>query len=159
MENRIVVDTLRVLLGAVLIVILYLQIVGLPWLSGVIAEDLPAEAYMRWPILALSIAGLACVQVGVVSTVHLLGLTRKNDVFSHRALRWVNALIGAALAGSLVCLMTILYQSSTVAGPPLWMLLLLCGVLVGVGIALLLTVMRSLLIQATTLRRDMDSVI
>lgn len=78
---------------------------------------------MRWPILALSIIGLGCVQVGIVCTIRLLGFARRGDVFSPEALRWVDGIIGASLAGSLVCLATIVYQSATVAGPPLWMLL------------------------------------
>ncbi len=159
MMNRIVVDALRVLLAGALLAILFLQVLGLPWLSGVMAQDLPAEAYMRWPILALSIVGLGCVQVGLFSTFRLLGFTRKGEVFSRNALRWVDGIIGASLAGSLVCAATVVYQSFTVGGPPLWMLLLLCGILAGVGMALLLMVMRTLLTQATTLRQDMEAVI
>ena len=39
------------------------------------------------------------------------------------------------------------------------MLALLGGIFVGVGIALLMSVMRTLLVQATDLRRDMEAVI
>lgn len=159
MKSRVVVDLLRVLLGGGLLVILFLQLIGLPWLSGVMAEDLPGEAHMRWPILALAVMGLGCVQVGIICTLRLLGFTRRGEVFSARALCWVDGIIGAFLAGSLVCLATLAYQSSTVAGPPVWMLLLLVGVLVGIGTALLMVVMRTLLVQASTLRAEMDAVI
>lgn len=159
MRSRFAVDVLRMLLIGSLVVILFLQLIGLPWLSGVLAEDLPGEAYMRWPILALAIIGLGCVQVGIVCTFRLLGFTRRGEVFSPRALRWVDGIITAFLAASLVCLATIIYQSSTVAGPPGWMLLLLFGVLTGIGMALLMVVMRTLLVQATTLRTEMDTVI
>lgn len=159
MKCRIAVDLLRVLLIASLLVILFLQLIGLPWISGVVAEELPGEAYLRWPILALAIMGLGCVQVGIVCTLRLLGFTRRGEVFSFRALRWVDGFIGASLAASLVCVATIVYQCFTVAGPPGWMLLLLFGVLGGIGMALLMGVMRSLLAQATTLRSEMDAVI
>lgn len=159
MKSRIAVDLLRVLLIGSMLVILFLQLIGLPWLSGVMAEDLPGEAYLRWPILALAIMGLGCVQVGIVCTLRLLGFTRRGEVFLPRALRWVDGIIGASLAASLVCLATIVYQSLTVAGPPVWMLLLLFGVLGGIGMALLMGVMRTLLAQATTLRTEMDAVI
>lgn len=142
-----------------LLVILFLQLVGLPWLSGVMAQDLPGEAYMRWPILALSILGLGCVQTGIFCTLRLLGFTRRGDVFSLHAVRWVDGTIGAFLAASLVCLAAIVYQSYTVSGPPLWILLLLMGVLVGIGMALLMVVMRTLLVQATTLRTELETVI
>lgn len=159
MVSRLVVDLLRGLLAGVLLLILLLQVVYLPWLSGVMAQDLPDEAYMRWPILTLSILGLVCVQLGIFCTLRLLRFVRRGEVFSAGALRWVDGIIGAFLAASAVCLATIIYQSFTVAGPPAWSLLLLLGVATGIGMALLMGVMRSLLVQATTLRREMDVVI
>lgn len=159
MTTRLTVNLLRGLLAAALLLILALQLIGLPWLSGVVAADLPAEAHMRWPVLILAIAGLVCVQVGIVCTVRLLGFTRRGEVFSSAALRWVDGIIGAFLAASVVCLATLAYQACTVGGPPLWTLLLLLGVATGIGMALLMSVMRTLLVQATTLRLDMDAVI
>lgn len=159
MLNRILVDLLRILLLGSILVILFLQLIGLPWLSGVMAEDLPDEAYMRWPILALAIMGLGCVQIGIVCTLRLLGLTRRGEVFSIRSLRWVDGFIAASLAASQVCLATVVYQAVTVPGPPLWILLLLFGALGGIAMALLMGVMRTLLAQATTLRSEMDAVI
>ena len=159
MKTRVAVDLLRILLVGSLLVILFLQVIGLPWLSGVVAEDLPEEAHMRWPILALSVMGLGCVQVGIICTLRLLGLTRQGDVFSPRSLRQVDVIIGSFLFATLVCLATIVYQSFTVGGPPIWTLLLLSGILVGIGMALLMVVMRTLLVQATTLRAEMDAVI
>ena len=159
MRNVFIGWVLRILLAGVLVITLALQLIGLPWLSGVMAQDLPAEAHMRWPILILAIVGLACVQAGIVCTVRLLGFTTKDEVFTPRALRWVNGIIAAFFAGSAVCLATIVYQSFTVSGPPAWMLLLLAGVAGGVGMALLMMVMRSLLVQATALRTELRSVI
>jgi hypothetical protein len=159
MSNRVVVDTLRVMLAVSLLIIAALQIAGLPWLSGEMARDLPAEAHIRWPILTLAILGLACVQVGIVCTLRLLGFTRNDEVFSSRAFRWVDGIIGAFLGCSLVCVVTIIYQSVTVPGPPFWMLLLVAGAFTGLGLALLMTVMRTLLVRATTLKSEMDVVI
>lgn len=159
MRNRVTVGLLRVLLLGAFAIIIVAQVIALPWLSGIMAQDYPAEAYMRWPILTLAIAGLVCVQVGIICTLRLLGFTVRGEVFSPRALRWVDGIIGALLAGSLVCLITIVYQSFAVAGPPLWMLLLLGGALVGIGMALLMLVMRTLLVQATRLRTELESVV
>jgi hypothetical protein len=159
MNERIIVAPLRALLGAALAVIVFVQVVGLPWLSGVMAQDYPAEAHMRWPMLVLAVLGLGCVELGIVCTLRLLGLTVREEVFSRRALRWVDGIIGAFLAGALVCLATIVYQSFTVAGPPAWMLLLLGGVLGGIGMALLMLVMRRLLVRATSLRTELAAVI
>lgn len=159
MKSGIAVTVLRILLTGTLLVILFLQLFGLPWLSGVMAEDFPGEAFMRWPILALSIIGLVCVQVAIACTFRLLGFTQRGEVFSSNALRWVDGIIGSSLTGSLVCLATIVYQSFTVSGPPIWMLLLIVGILAGMSMALLMLVMRTLLVQATMLRSEMDAVI
>ncbi|WP_131105177.1 DUF2975 domain-containing protein [Ornithinimicrobium sufpigmenti] len=159
MSHRVVITVLRVLLGVAVVVILLLQAVFLPWLSGEMARDLPAEAHLRWPILTLAVLGLVCVQAVIVCTIRLLGFVRDGRVFTPGALRWVDGIIGAFAAGGLVCLVTITYQSMTIAGPPLWMLALWAGVLAGAGLALLVWVMRALLVQATTLRSEMEMVI
>lgn len=159
MSNHLAVTALRTMLVAALVVIAAVQIVGLPWLSGVMANDLPDAAHMRWPILTLAILGLLCVQVGIICTLRLLGFARSGEVFSSRAFGWVDGIIGAFLAGSLVCVATIVYQSAVAAAPPGWMLMLLGGAVTGLGLALLMTVMRTLLVRATTLRSEMDVVI
>lgn len=159
MFSRLSVDVLRILLILALLLTLAVQLVGLPWLSGVLAAELPAEASMRWPILGLAIAGLVCVEVGIVCTLRLLGSTRSGEVFSTRSLRWVDGIIAAFLAASAICVATLIYQSFTVGGPPLWTLLLLLGAISGVGMALLMGVMRSLLVQATGLRHELAAVI
>ncbi|WP_232547952.1 DUF2975 domain-containing protein [Propioniciclava soli] len=156
MKRLLVTGVLRALLAGAFGVIALIQVVVLPLLSGEVARDLPAEAYMRWPILTFAILGLGCVQVGIVCTFLLLGLTSRDEVFTPQALRWVDGLTLAFLGGGTVCLATIVYQSFTVGGPPPWMFLLLCGVAMGVGLALL---MRSLLVQATGLRTEREAVI
>ncbi len=159
MNNRLVVNILRFLLILAVIVIATAQAVLLPWLSKEMARELPAEAYMRWPILTLAILGLLCVQVAIVCTLRLLGFIRDGRVFTPAAFRWVDGLIAAFIGASAVCLATIVYQSLTVAGPPVWMLALWAGVLAGVALALLVWTMRALLAQAITLRTDMEMVI
>ncbi|PZP13308.1 MAG: DUF2975 domain-containing protein [Brachybacterium faecium] len=159
MTSRVVIDALRVLLIAALAMIVLTQVVILPWLSGVVARELPDEAFMRWPILGLAVLGLLCVEVAVISTLLLLRLTREDRVFTKQAFAWVDAIIGAFMAAALVCLATIAYQSMTVAGPFLWTVALWGGVLGGVGMGLLMWTMRALLVQATSLRADMEMVI
>ena len=150
---------LRLLLWLALLVLTAAQIVWLPWVSGEFAKESPAEAFMRWPILTLAICGLACVEVAIVCTLRLVRFTERGEVFSAEALRWVDGLRAAFLAGAAVCLATLIYQSFAVAGPPFWMLLLVFGVASGVGLALLMVVMRRLLVRATYLRSEMDAVI
>ena len=157
--SRLRIDVLRALLVLALVLVLVLQLGVLPWLSGALAEALPDEAYMRWPVLLLAVSGLACVEVGIVCTLRLLGITRRGEVFAESSLRWVDGIIVAFVVGAAVCVATLVYQSFTVGGPPAWTLLLLLTTLGGVGMALLMSVMRTLLVQATTLRREMEAVI
>ncbi|NMA76193.1 MAG: DUF2975 domain-containing protein [Actinomycetales bacterium] len=159
MLSRLSVDVLRILLSLSLLATAALQVLVLPWLSGEMAASLPDEAHMRWPILGLAIAGLLCVQVAIACTLRLLGVTRRGEVFSPSSLRWVDGIIGAFLAASGVCAGTLIYQSFTVGGPPAWSLMLILGVVTGVGMGLLMGVMRSLLVQATSLRQEMEAVI
>lgn len=159
MFTRLSADALRILLLFALLPILALQLGVLPWLSGALAETHPAEAFLRWPLLVLSVLGLACVEVGIVCTLRLLGFTRRGEVFSLPALRWVDGIVVAFLAASGVCLATLVLESVTVGGPPLFSLMLLMGIVGGIGMALLMAVMRSLLVQATTLRLEMEAVI
>lgn len=159
MNSPVIVGLLRALLVGAFAVITLLQVIALPWLSGVMAQDYPAEAHMRWPMLTFAVLGLACVQVVIICTLRLLGFTVRNEVFSPRALRWVDGIVAALLAASLVCLTAFVYHCFAPAGPPLWMMALLAGVFLGVGTALLMRVMRTLLVQATTLRSELDSVI
>jgi hypothetical protein len=159
MGPRLVVNVLRFLLIGAVVAIAVVQAVFLPLLSGEMARNLPGEAYMRWPILTLAILGLLCVQVAIVCTLRLLGFTQDGRVFTPAAFRWVDGLIASFIGASLVCLATIIYQSQTVAGPPLWILALWGGVLTGVALALLTWTMRALLAQAITLRTDMEMVI
>lgn len=159
MKLNLVIDLLRFLLSVVFVLILVLQVVLLPWLAADMARDLPAEAYMRWPMLVFSITGLACVQVISVCTIVLLGMTRDDAVFGPGAVRWVDGIIISLLAGSGVCLATAFHNAATVNGPPGWLLLLLIGVIAGVGLALLTLVMRTLLVQAWTLQTELEVVI
>lgn len=159
MKRHVVVHLLRFILVGFFAFIVVLQVVFLPWLAADMARELPAEAYMRWPTLLFSIAGLACVQVIIVCTIALLGLTRDDDVFGPHALPWVDGIIISFLSGSGVCLATASHNASSVSGPPAWILLLYIGAIAGVGLALLMVVMRRLLVQASTLRSELDVVI
>lgn len=75
------------------------------------------------------------------------------------SLRPVDTIIGALLAGSVICLAALVHNHLTVMGPPLWALLLIAGAAGGVGAALLMLVMRDLLRRAITMRDDLDLVV
>jgi hypothetical protein len=159
MKHRAVIDLLVIALIGVLAITVFLQAFVLPELASDEAQDFPAAASMRWPLLGFSILGLGCVEAGIVCTLRLLSITARGEVFAPRALRWVDGIIGSCLAGSLVCIGTIGYENFAPAAPFLWLLLLVLGALVGASMALLMLIMRTLLVRATSLRAELDSVI
>jgi hypothetical protein len=120
------------------------------------AFSLPGQ--FAWPMTAVTVFWLLCVQVVIVSTWKLLTLVTHDRIFSDASLRWVNAIVGAIAAAWLVLLGVFLYFGFRADDPglPLLLFLMLTSVTV---LGLLMVVMRALLRQATTLRSDMEAVI
>ncbi len=156
-EHR-VVATLRVFLVLLFGILVMLQTFSLPGQFAHMAEESPDMAYLRWPLTAVAVFLVLCVQVVVVSTWKLLTLVRNDSIFSDASLTWVNAIVGAIVAAWVVLLGVFLYAGFRASDPglPLLLFLLLVGVAV---LGLLMVVMRALLRQATTLRTDMQAVI
>jgi len=144
-----------VLLFAVLVVF---QTVSLPGQFTYMAEESPDLAYLRWPMTAVTVFWVLCIQVVIVSTWKLLTLVKNDRIFSDASLAWVNAIVWAIVAAWVALLGVFLYIGFKAEDPalPLLMFLMLTGIAV---LGLLMVVMRALLRQATTLRTDMEAVI
>nr|MDT0664094.1 DUF2975 domain-containing protein [Micromonospora sp. DSM 115978] len=152
------VSALKVFLALLFGILILFQTMSLPGQFAHMAEESPDEAYLRWPLTAVSVFWVLCVQVVVAAIWKLLDLVENGRIFSDAAFGWVNAIV-AAIAGAWVVLLGVfLYVGfrATDPGLPLLMFLLLVGVAV---VGLLMVVMRALLRQATTLRTDMEAVI
>jgi hypothetical protein len=156
-EHRAVVP-LRVFLVLLFGVLVVFQTLSLPGQFAYMAEQSPELAYLRWPMTAVSVFWVLCVQVVVVSTWRLLTLVKHDRIFSEASLAWVNAIVWAIVAAWVVLLSVFLYVGFRADDPglPLLLFLMLTGVAV---LGLLMVVMRALLRQATTLRVDMEAVI
>jgi hypothetical protein len=152
------VGPLRVLLVLAFAALVLAQVLVLPSMFGRLPEESPELAYLRWPMLTVSVVELLCVQVVIVCTWQLLTMVRDDRIFSDDSLVWVDAIVWAIAAAWLLLLGAFVYL---VAGwglpgvPALLLLLLVAGAVLG----LLMVVMRALLRQATTLRTDMEAVI
>jgi hypothetical protein len=122
------------------------------------AEESPDMAYLRWPMTAVSVFLVLCVQVVVVCTWKLLTLVKSDSIFTEASLAWVDVIVWAIAAAWVVFLGVFLYVGFNADDPglPLLLFLMLMG---GAVLGLLMVVMRALLRQATTLRTDMDAVI
>ncbi|MCL7456044.1 DUF2975 domain-containing protein [Micromonospora echinofusca] len=156
-EHRAVAP-LRVFLVVLFGILVMLQTFSLPGQFAHMAQESPDLAYLRWPMTAVAVFWVLCVQVVVVCTWKLLTLVKHDRIFSDAALAWVDAIVWAIVAAWVVLLGVFLYVgfNATDPGLPLLLFLLLVGVAV---LGLLMVVMRALLRQATTLRTDMEAVI
>jgi DUF2975 family protein len=156
-EQRAVVP-LRICLVVLFGILVVFQTFSLPGQFRYMAQEHPEDADLRWPLTAIAVFLVLCVQVVVVATWKLLGLVSADRIFTRDSLVWVNAILGALAAAWLVLLAIFLwvgFQADDPGVPMLLFLLLVAGAVLG----LLMVVMRALLRQATTLRTDMDAVI
>lgn len=139
-------------------ILVLFQTMSLPGQFAHMARESPDLAYLRWPMTAISVFWVLCVQVVVVATWKLLTLVKNDRIFSEAAMKWVDAIVWAIAAAWVMLAGVDVFVAFNADDPglPLLLLLLSTGVTV---VGLLMVVMRALLRQATTLRADMDSVI
>ena len=157
LEQRAVAP-LRVFLVLLFGVLVMLQTFSLPGQFAHLAEESPERAYLRWPLTAVAVFWVLCVQVVIVATWKLLSLVQDDRIFSEASLVWVNAIVWAIVAAWVVLVAVFLYVGFNADDPglPLLLFLMVVGVTV---LGLLMVVMRALLRQATTLRTDLEAVI
>jgi hypothetical protein len=156
-EHR-AVALLRVFLVLLFGVLVVFQTLSLPGQFAYMAREDPEHAYLRWPLTAITVFWVLCIQVVIVCTWKLLTLVKNDRIFTEASLVWVNAIVWAIAAAWIVLVGVLLYFGITADDPGLPLLLILMSVGVTV-LGLLMVVMRALLRQATTLRTDMEAVI
>jgi hypothetical protein len=164
--GKLTVLALRAVLMALLAGSLFVQTVMVALLANDL-EELDAElAYLRTPILVITVLGIATAQVVLVSVWRLVTMVRRGTVFSHAAFRYVHIVIGAFVAAALVvfALAVVLAPGEAVAPG---VVLLICGIVLALlGVALIVLVLRMLLAQAVArdveaarMRAELDEVI
>jgi hypothetical protein len=152
--GKLTVLALRIVLAMVLAGTLWVQVMLVPLLA-VDLEDAGADLVtVRVPVVVIAVLGVVTIQVTVVCVWRLLTMVRRGTVFSHAAFRYVDVVIGAAAAASLLTLGLAVTLAPTAVAPGI--VLLICGVAVLVaGIALIVLVQRMLLAQAVA--RDAET--
>jgi Protein of unknown function (DUF2975) len=156
--ERRAVALLRVFLVVLFGVLVVFQVMSLPGQFAHMAEESPDLAYLRWPLTAVSVFWVLCVQVVVVSTWKLLTLVEQDRIFSEASRGWVDAIVRAIVAAGAVLFGVDLYVAVHADDPGLPLVLFLLSIGIAV-LGLLMVVMRALLRRATTLRTDMEAVI
>ena len=161
--GKLAVLALRIVLAGSL----FVQAVMVPLMAVDLNEDFgPDAADVRIPVIIIVLLGIVTFQVTAVCIWRLLTMVRRDRVFSSAAFRFVDVIIGAAAAASLLtfALGVVLAPGEAVAPG---IVLLIGGVAVVIaGIALVVLVMRMLLAQAVDrdaeahhLRSELDEVI
>jgi hypothetical protein len=156
--TRRAVIALKVFLVLLFGILVVFQTLSLPGQFAYMAEQSPEEAYLRWPLTAVAVFWVLCVQVVIVATWKLLTLVATDRIFTEPSLVWVDTIVWAIVAAWVVLLGVWLYVGFHADDPGMPMLLTLL-LIAGAVLGLLVGVMRTLLRQATTLRTDMEAVI
>lgn len=164
--GRMAVLGLRVVIVLMFAGMLAVQALLVPILWSDADGEVGELTHLRWPIVVVCVLAVAMVEVALVCLWRLLTMVRRDTVFSRAAFRFVDVVIGAAVAGSVLALTLGVILAPGEAVPPGVVLLIGVGAIGGVGIALLVLVMRALLAKAvaldttaSTLRAELDEVI
>ncbi|GAB3683415.1 DUF2975 domain-containing protein [Angustibacter aerolatus] len=152
------VTALRLFLVVLFGVLVLFQVMSLPGQFRYMTEQSPQDAYLRWPATVVTVFWVLCVEVVVVCTWRLLTFVRDDRIFSPASLAWVDGIVWAVGAAWATLVGVLLYVGLHADDPglPLLLFLVTTGVTV---LGLLLLVMRALLLQATELRTDLETVI
>ena len=149
---------LRVCLVVLFGVLVMFQTLSLPGQFAHMARESPELAGLRWPLMALAVFWVLCVEVVIVATWVLLSRVRADRIFRVSSLVWLDVIVGAVAAAWVVLVGMLLWVGLTADDPGMPLLLFATTVAVAV-VGLLMVVMRALPRRATTLRSDMDAVI
>jgi hypothetical protein len=158
--------TLRIVLAMVLAGSVFVQVVMVPLLAIDLNDLDPDYAYLRTPLLVIVVLGIVSIQVVLVCVWRLVTMVRRGTVFSHAAFRYVDVVIGAVAAASLLTfVLGVVLAPGEAVAPGIVLLIGGAAVLVA-GIALIVLVMRMLLAQAVArdaeahhLQAELDEVI
>ncbi|WP_405741391.1 DUF2975 domain-containing protein [Streptomyces sp. NBC_01525] len=164
--HRLFIVALRAAIAAAILFGLFAQFVIIPATAADEVDRFPPYAPFAAPYAAIAIAGVACVQVGLVAVWRLLAMVRRGALFTPRAFRWVDVIIGASLVATLLAAGVTGHLSlASIPSPGDGMEVIgalgaaLAAVGVGAAFAMLVVVMRGLLHKATELQREMAEVI
>ncbi|MFB8026361.1 MULTISPECIES: DUF2975 domain-containing protein [unclassified Streptomyces] len=160
--GKLAVGALRAVLVVVLTGTAFVQ-ASMVW---ALATDPEQGSLPLTPLRLVTILGMVSVQVALACVWRLVTMVRRGTVFSHAAFRYVDTVIGAIVAASLVWFtVTALNAPGQREDPGVTVIMGGVGLAI-LGVALLVLVMRTLLVQAVArdveasrMRAELDEVI
>ncbi|MEV6868107.1 DUF2975 domain-containing protein [Streptosporangium subroseum] len=142
-------------LRAVLTVVLAGTVLVQALMVWALATDPESGSLPLTPLRVITILGMVSGQVALVSVWRLVTMVRRGTVFSHAAFRYVDAVIGAIVAASLLWFaVTALNAPGQRADPGVTVIMGGVGLAI-LGVALIVLVLRMLLVQAVA--RDVEA--
>ncbi len=157
--NMLASRLLRVALVVLLLGTVFVQVL-VPVQATMVGTTIPEVAYLVVPYSVAAILFIACVQVALLVVWRLLSLVDDRVIFTRRALRWVDIIIGCAMVATVLSVGVLIHMLSFVpggGGPTIYfMVACIAG---GLAFALLMVVMRGLLVSAIADRTELDEVI
>lgn len=164
--HRLFIAALRAGIAAAILLGLFGQIVVIPTTAADEADRFPPYEPFAVPYATVAILGVACVQVVVAAVWMLLDMVERDAVFSRRAFRWVDTVIGATVVATLLAFGVAVHLAvAEIPSPDDGMQVLgalgaaVACVGVGAAFAMLVVVLRGLLSKATALRSELAEVV
>ncbi|MFJ3950886.1 DUF2975 domain-containing protein [Streptomyces libani] len=164
--HRFFIAALRAGIVAVILFGLFGQIVVIPTTAADEVDHFPPYAPFAAPYVTVAIVGIACVQVALAAVWMLLTMVERDAIFTPRAFRWVDTIIGSSIVATLLAIGATGHLALTdIPSPGDGMEVL--GALaaatasagVGASFVMLIVIMRSLLHKATELQTEIAEVV
>ncbi|RCV48511.1 DUF2975 domain-containing protein [Marinitenerispora sediminis] len=164
--NQFFVATLRAGIVAAILIGLFGQIVVIPTTAADEVARFPPYAPFAGPYVTVAIIGVACVQVAFAAAWMLLAMLGRDALFSPKAFRWVDVIIGATVVATLLAAGVAVHLAVAEIPSPtdnmqaigaLGAAVVTAGG--GAAFAMLLVLMRGLLRKATELQAEMAAVV
>jgi hypothetical protein len=155
---RAAVVPLRIVLVLTFALLVMAEVFSFPGMFAYRAKESPDFESLRWPLLAVVELGMLCVQVVIVCTWRLVTLTLRDSVFSPASFKWVDAIL-AAIGVAWLLLLGLSIAVAVTADDPGDVVAMALLFLPASAFALVMVVMRTLLLRATSLSADLEGVI
>ncbi|MPY51304.1 DUF2975 domain-containing protein [Streptomyces acidicola] len=145
---------------------LFGQIVVIPTMAADEVDRFPPYAPFAAPYVTVAIIGVVCIQVALAAVWMLLTMVQRDAIFTTKAFRWVDTIIGASIVATLLATgaaghLALAEIPSPHDGMDIISALFAAVASVGVGVAfaMLVVVLRSLLLKATELQTEIAEVV
>lgn len=158
MQSRPIL-ALRALIALMLLLLTVAQFAAVPLVATTFALRYPEFAGLRVPGITAAFGMILCVQVVFVCVWQLLSLVRGDRIFSQAAFRYVDVILASISVATVVVIVAFIALLLAEATTPTLSLLVVFGIIVGLGLSLLIVVLRGLLTKALQLEQDLSEVV